>query len=133
MKFFLAAAFVAFAANAFAQTESDTVVMESQVFTFVEQMPEFPGGQTALLNFLQTNIEYPDSARLADVEGRVFVRFVVNENGEVTKPEIARGVHPWLDAEALRVAQMMPRWKPGKQNGRSVSTFFTLPITFALE
>jgi TonB family protein len=124
---------IAQADSARAPKTADAVVAPVEVFTFVERMPEFPGGDQAMMMYLQQNIYYPDSARNQGVQGKVFVRFVVADDGSVRNPEIVRGVHPALDAEALRVVREMPRWSPGMQNGKNVNVFFTLPITFRLE
>jgi protein TonB len=99
---------------------------ESVVFGGVEQMPVFPGGQDGLLRFLRANLHYPDTA----LAGKVFVRFTVSRTGQVTGPVVQKGVHPLLDAEALRVISLMPPWTPGTQNGLPVDTQYTVPITF---
>ncbi len=106
---------------------------EQEIFAFVEQMPQFPGGESAMYKFLGDNIHYPESARKANVQGKVFVQFVVSPNGELTDLKILRGVSTDIDNEALRVIHMMPNWVPGKQNGRCVSVLFTLPINFKLK
>lgn len=105
----------------------------AQTFTFVEQMPEFPGGQSKLLEYLSQNIHYPDSARNADIQGRVTIKFVINEDGSISDAQLLRGIGGGCDEEALRVVKAMPRWKPGKQQGKPVRVYFTLPITFRLE
>lgn len=104
-----------------------------QIFTYVEQMPEFPGGDAARMAFLQKNLRYPDAARENNITGRVIVRFVVNEEGDISDVQIVRGIGGGCDEEAKRVVQKMPKWKPGKQNGRAVKVYFTLPIVFSLE
>lgn len=96
---------------------------------YVEQMPEFNGDLRA---FLGNKLRYPDQAREAGIEGKVFVRFVVNEDGDITGTEIMRGIGGGCDEEAMRVVNAMPKWKPGKQNGRAVKVYFTLPIVFEL-
>lgn len=106
---------------------------QSQIFTFVEQMPEFPGGQQQLYKFLSANLRYPATARAEGIEGRVILRFVVDTTGAVTQPRIERGVDKALDEEALRVVNMMPRWKPGKNNGSTVRVYYRLPVYFKLE
>ncbi len=97
---------------------------------FVEQMPEFRGD---LIAWLSANLRYPDAAREMGVAGRSVIEFVVNEDGSIEAARVARSAHPLLDAEALRVVGAMPKWKPGKQNGRKVRVFFTLPIGFELD
>ena len=88
-------------------------VEEQQIFQVVEEMPEFPGGMAECLKFLAKNIEYPTIAQENGVQGRVIVQFVVNQDGSIVDPVVVRSVDPYLDKEALRVIQMMPKWKPG--------------------
>ena len=106
---------------------------EDGVYVVVEQMPEFPGGEIALRNFIAENIKYPVEAKEKGIQGKVFVTFVVNSTGKVEKAKIARGVDPSLDNEALRVVSQLPEWKPGKQKGEAVSVSYTVPINFALD
>ena len=108
------------------------VIQEGEVFTVVEEMPQFPGGMGEAMRFLAKNIRYPAEAQKAKIEGRVIVRFVVNRDGKVSDAEVVRGVSPDLDAEALRVVSMMPEWIPGKQRGKAVDVKFTMPIMFRL-
>lgn len=108
-------------------------VKEEEIFVVVEESPEFPGGEEARLKFLHDNIVYPRIARDAGVEGRVIVGFVVEPDGRISNVKIIRGKVQSLDEEALRVTKMMPRWKPGKQRGKSVRVQFTMPITFLLQ
>ena len=104
-----------------------------QVFTVVEQMPEFEGGQDALMKFLVNNIRYPEGAVEQELQGRVYVQFVVYPNGELGKYKILRGVHSLLDKEALRVVKLTSgKWKPGWQNGKAVPVQFLLPVAFGL-
>lgn len=111
----------------------ETEKPKGQVYTFVEQMPEFPGGQSALLAYLQKNIRYPNDAREQGIQGKVFLSFVVDEAGRVKDVDVKKGVHPSLDKEALRVVKAMPLWKPGKHEGKPVAVRFTLPISFKLQ
>ena len=104
-----------------------------KVFDVVEQMPEFPGGTAELMKFLSTNMKYPDEATKAGQEGRVIVSFVVEEDGRVTNARVVKSVAPLLDAEALRVIGLMPRWEPGRQNGEAVRVKYTIPVTFRLQ
>ena len=104
-----------------------------EVFKFVEEMPTFPGGQDALLAFFATNVKYPEIARRAGVEGKVFVQFVVGKDGNVTQSSIAKGIGAGCDEEAIRVTKMMPKWNPGKQNGRPVRVQVIVPIQFKLQ
>ena len=104
----------------------------NQVFTVVEVMPEFPGGQGALLKFLATNVRYPESAVKNGIEGRVSCSFVVGKVGAISEAEVIRGVSPELNEEALRVINSMPVWSPGKQRGKVVNVKYTVPVTFRL-
>ena len=104
-----------------------------EVFTAVEQMPEFPGGQQKLMQWLSSNLRYPDIAQQNGVQGRVIVKFVVEKDGSITGVEVAKGVDKDLDAEAVRTVKRMPKWQPGKNNGQAVRTAFTLPVQFKLQ
>ena len=106
---------------------------EQQIFQVVEEMPEFPGGMAECLKFLAKNIKYPTIAQENGVQGRVIVQFVVNQDGSIVDPVVVRSVDPYLDKEALRVIQMMPKWKPGKQRGKAVRVKYTVPVTFKLQ
>ncbi|MDR3129817.1 MAG: energy transducer TonB [Tannerellaceae bacterium] len=106
---------------------------EHQIFTVVEKMPEFPGGQAALLKFLATSIKYPVIAQENGIQGRVVVAFVVNKDGSVVDAEVVRGVDPSLDKEALRVIGIMPKWSPGEQRGKPVRVKYTVPVQFRLQ
>ncbi|MCD8203290.1 MAG: TonB family protein [Prevotella sp.] len=106
---------------------------EAKVFDVVEEMPSFPGGQGALMEFLQKNIKYPVVAAENGIEGRVIVRFVVSKDGSISNVTVVRSVDSALDKEAIRVVESMPKWIPGKQNGASVNVNFTLPVTFKLQ
>ena len=110
-----------------------TVVSDAQTFSVVEQMPEYPGGMRAGLEFMARNLRYPTKAREAGKQGRVIVQFVVRKDGSLSDFKVLRPVDPWLDAEAIRVISTMPKWKPGMQEGKPVSVKFTLPVTFMLE
>ena len=103
------------------------------VYEEVEEMPEYPGGEAALRNDLAANIKYPDEAKKAGIQGKVFVSFVVDEQGKVTNATIARGVDPSLDKESLRVINELKTWKPGKEKGKVVKVAFTVPINYALD
>ena len=104
-----------------------------QVFDVVEKMPEYPGGQAALFEYLQKNVKYPADAEKKKIEGRVLVTFVVNTDGSITDIEVVRKTFPSLDAEAVRVISGMPRWKPGEQKGQKVRVKYTVPLTFRLK
>jgi TonB family protein len=96
----------------------------------ISPQPSFPGGSQALVDFLRENTKYPEQALKDSMEGRVVVAFVIDTDGSITKPEVVRGVHPLLDAEALRVVKLMPKWEPGSENGTPVKVRYNLPITF---
>lgn len=106
---------------------------EDEIFVAVEQPAEFPGGLDALMKWLSQNIIYPETAIKKDIQGRVVVKFVVEKDGSIGHAEIARSVDKDLDAEALRVVYKMPKWKPGKNSGVTVRSYFNLPITFKLQ
>jgi TonB family protein len=106
---------------------------QEQVFMRVEKMPQFPGGEKALVEFMQGSIKYPQDAKDANLEGIVIVQFNVNEDGTLSDAEIARGLGMGCSEEALRVVKSMPDWIPGKQNGKNVKVKFTLPIRFKLK
>ncbi|MBU3677352.1 MAG: energy transducer TonB, partial [Chitinophagaceae bacterium] len=108
-------------------------VVESKVFDFVEQMPEFPGGETKLAEYLSKNIKYPKQANENGIQGRVVLSFIVNEDGNITDIKVVRGIGYGCDQEAMRVVNGMPNWKPGRQNGKPVRVSFNLPIMFQLE
>ncbi|WP_446785795.1 energy transducer TonB [Macellibacteroides fermentans] len=103
------------------------------IFTVVETMPQFPGGDAALLQFLAKSIKYPVIAQENGIQGRVICAFVVNRDGTIVDAEVLRGVDPSLDKEALRVINTMPKWSPGKQRGKPVRVKYTVPITFRLQ
>ncbi|MDR1919449.1 MAG: energy transducer TonB [Tannerellaceae bacterium] len=103
------------------------------IFTVVEEMPKFPGGEVELLKFLSSSIKYPVIAQENGIQGRVICAFVVNRDGTIVDAEVVRGVDPSLDKEALRVINTMPKWSPGKQRGKPVRVKYTVPITFRLQ
>lgn len=105
----------------------------TKIFTVVEQMPMYPGGEGALLGYLRDNIHYPTVAAENGVQGRVVVGFVVERDGSITDVKILRGVDPSLDREAMRVVKSMPRWNPGKQNGSAVRVKYQVPVSFRLQ
>ena len=107
--------------------------VSNKVFDVVEEMPSFPGGQGALMSFLNSNIKYPVVAQENGVQGRVIVGFVVERDGSITDVKVMRSVDPSLDREAQRVVKSMPKWKPGKQNGSAVRVKYTVPVVFRLQ
>ena len=110
----------------------ETEPEEQTIFEVVEQMPEFPGGNAALMQYLNKNIKYPVIAQEQGVQGRVIVQFVVNKEGSIVDAQVVRSVDPYLDKEAIRVINTMPKWTPGKQRGKPVRVKFTVPVAFRL-
>ena len=108
-------------------------VDENGIHMVCEEMPEFPGGMRECMNFLGKNVKYPATAQEKGIQGRVIVQFVVNRDGSIVEPKVVRGVDPELDAEALRVISIMPKWKPGKQKGEAVRVKYTIPVMFRLQ
>ena len=107
---------------------------EQTIFEVVEQMPEFPnGGMAGLMQFLSKNIKYPTIAQENGTQGRVTVQFVVNKDGSIVDAKVLRGVDPYLDKEALRVINSMPKWKPGMERGKPVRVKYTVPVMFRLQ
>ena len=125
--------------------QDDIVTMEGEVeapaqespaddaFDVVEQMPEYPGGPKALMEFLNNNVQYPAEAEKAGIQGRVIATFVVEKDGSISNAKVVKSVDPLLDAEALRVIGAMPNWKPGMQNGKVVRVKYTVPLSFHLD
>jgi protein TonB len=105
---------------------------DGEIFMIVEEMPEFPGGQEGLSEFLSQNLSYPPTAQKDSVQGTVYISFVINKNGKVANPQILRGVSPELDAECIRVIKAMPDWKAGIQRGKPVRVSYTVPMRFVL-
>ena len=108
-------------------------VEEEQIFQIVEEAASFPGGIGECMKWLGKNIKYPTISQENGVQGRVIVQFVVNRDGTIVDAKVVRGVDPYLDKEALRVVNMMPKWTPGKQRGKAVRCQFTLPVQFRLQ
>lgn len=106
---------------------------DTTIFMVVEVMPEFPGGQSALMDFIAKNIVYPEKMQKNGIQGRITVSFVVARDGSIRNPEIVRGLCPEGDAEAIRVVMAMPNWIPGKQRGKAVNVLFTIPVSFRLQ
>ncbi len=104
-----------------------------KVYSYVEEMPTFPGGEAALYEYLQRNIKYPPLARENGITGKVFIGFVVDKEGKIGDIKILRSLGAGCDEEALRVIKSMPGWKPGKQNGRTVAVSYSMPINFSLK
>ena len=108
-------------------------MQETKVVDVVEQMPSFPGGPSALMQYLSSNIKYPVVAEENGVQGRVVCTFVVEKDGSITDVRVVKSVDPSLDKEAVRVVKSMPKWIPGKQNGSAVRVKYTVPVTFRLQ
>lgn len=106
---------------------------QGPVHTVVEQEPEFPGGQGTMMAHISRNVRYPEMAVEEGIQGKCFISFVVEPDGQITDVKVERGVHPYLDREALRVVQDMPRWKPGFQDGKPVRVRYNLPVVFKLQ
>ena len=121
------------------QTYTPPAVVEEEeesaqtIFTVVEEMPKFPGGDGELLKYIGKSIKYPVIAQENGIQGRVICSFVVNRDGSIVDAEVVRGVDPSLDKEAIRVINTMPKWSPGKQRGKPVRVKYTVPITFRLQ
>lgn len=116
----------------FTDTKNENDIKD-EIFISVEEMPEFPGGEKALLNYLATHVKYPVIAQENGIQGKVYISFIIDENGDVKNATLLRGVDKSLDNEALRVIRSMPKWKPGKQRGNPVKVQFTGPIVFELQ
>jgi len=108
-------------------------IEEEEPFTFVQEQPVFPGGEEALLRYIAEHTKYPAIAIENNIQGKVFVKFVVSSDGSVKRIEILRGLHPLLDDEALRVISTLPAWKPGRQNGKAVPVWFSVPVSFRIQ
>lgn len=115
-----------------AEVQTETEEAEEEIFVFVEQDPEYPGGDAALYEYLGKSIKYPDLARENNITGTVVIKFVVEKDGSISRASILREIGGGCGKEALRVVNAMPKWKPGKQSGKPVRTEFTLPVQFEL-
>jgi TonB family protein len=126
---------IALALLAFAnpKTETAPVSGDNKVYETVEQMPEYPGGAVEMMKFLQRNIQYRANAAKNEVEGGVILQFVVEKDGQIGDVKVVRSVDPELDAEAMRVVKSMPNFIPGRQDGKPVAVFYTIPISFKLQ
>lgn len=114
----------------FSQT---TTTEEPPALLVAEEMPVYPGGDDAMRQFLVSNIIYPQIAKENNIQGKIFVEFIIEKTGEVTNVKVIRGVDPLLDDEAVRVVKLFPKWKPGKQEGKLVRVRFIVPIIFKLD
>ena len=106
---------------------------EGEVHKICEEMPDFPGGMVECMKWLANNVKYPEEAIQNKKEGRVIVQFVVNKDGSIMDAKVVRSIDPLLDKEALRVINLMPKWKPGKNQGEAVRVRYTMPVMFRLK
>ena len=132
-KFLIMALMALFGLTTVSAQKTVVAKKNQQVFDVVEKMPEYPGGQAALFEYLSTNVKYPADAEKQKIEGRVLVTFIVNTDGSITDIELVRKAFPSLDAEAVRVISGMPKWIPGEQKGQKVRVKYTVPLTFRLK
>ena len=116
--------------NAMAQSKKTS---NDKVFEKVEDMPEFPGGEQAMMDFVSKNVVYPQEAQEKGISGRVFVSFIVEKDGSVSNVKVMRGIGGGCDEEAVRVISGLPKWKPGKMKGKPVRVSYMMPITFRLQ
>lgn len=112
---------------------AQSVVEDDEIFVVVENSPEFPGGNDSLYAYIGRNIKYPETAKKEKIQGRVFVTFVIEKDGQVSSAKILRDIGGGCGEEAIRVVKNMPKWKPGTQRGNPVRVQFNLPIMFQLE
>ena len=112
--------------------QSKETPVEETVYNTVEEMPQFPGGPSALFEYLSTNIQYPNDAYENGIQGRVIVTFIVEKDGSISNAKVSKTVNPSLDEEAQRLVKSMPHWIPGKQHGEPVRVKYTVPVTFRL-
>ena len=116
----------------FKEAIKPVVEEDNKVWEIVEQKPQFPGGEAALMKYIRDNMQYPSIAQENGIQGRVVVRFVVSKDGSVRDVTVMRGVDPSLDKEAIRVVKSLPNFIPGKQNGHAVNVYYILPVSFRL-
>ncbi|WP_339736907.1 energy transducer TonB [uncultured Sunxiuqinia sp.] len=119
--------------NALLEAHREDKFTDETVYFFVDEMPEFPGGMEALLRYIAKAVDYPMVAQENGIQGKVYINFVVNTNGQVSDATVVRGVDPSLDKEALRVVNSMPLWQPGRQSGKAVRVAYHVPISFVLQ
>ena len=125
-RLFLLMFFMAFVSvNAYSQSDDS-----DEIYNIVEEMPEFPGGSSKMMEYIQDNRQYPAEAKELNVHGRVIVKFVIERDGSISNVKVLRGLGSGCDEEAIRLITSMPKWKPGKQRGKEVRTYFTYSITF---
>lgn len=108
------------------------VTVDEGVFVMVEKMPEFPGGNEAMAQYIINNIKYPEQAKKENISGKVYVSFVVEKDGSISRVKVIKGIGGGCDEEALRVVRKMPKWEPGTQHGKPVRVQYTLPLNFKM-
>ena len=116
-----------------AQVSNDHNPQGEEIYTVVDKMPAYPGGDEARIKFYRENIKYPEEARKNGISGTVFISYVVEKDGNITDVKLLRGVNDLLDAEALRIVKLMPNWIPGMQDGKAVRVQYNIPIYFKLD
>ena len=116
----------------FATTETQAQ-KKTKVYDIVEVMPQYPGGMQELMQYLAKNIKYPLKAEKKGIEGKVMINFIVEKDGSISNVKVVRNIHPLLDKEAERVIKAMPKWSPGKQEGKPVRVKFNIPVAFRLK
>lgn len=124
--------FASIGVNAQNYTSGNAKYGEDIIYDSVDQYPGFPGGTDGLMSYISNNLRYPDTAQMEGIEGKVVAQFVVEKDGSIGEVRITRGVHPDLNKEAIRVIKSLPKFEPGKQDGKLVRVWFTLPINFKL-
>ncbi len=112
---------------------SGKVMYADSIYLVAQQMPSFPGGERALLKFLNTHLNYPASAKQAGISGTVYLKFIIERNGELSQIKVLRGTNSECDKEAIRVLQSFPKWNPGMHKGQPVRVLYHLPVKFALK
>ena len=131
--FILALLFTYVMVNAQSNTGSKEKTSNEKIYDVVEIPPSFPGGQAALLAWIASHVNYPQKAMESRIEGRIIVGFVIECDGSVSQAKIIRSVDPLLDDEAIRVVMGMPKWTPGRQNGKNVRVKYNVPVNFRLQ
>lgn len=116
----------------FKELDAQEIKAKKDVYTVVEKMPHYVGGDQALLKFIKSNLKYPKKALEEKTEGIVFVKFIINKKGKITDPKILVSVSPQIDEEALRIVKKMPKWEAGENQNTKVAVQFNLPIRFKL-
>ena len=123
---------IGFSQNSFSKDIQTDSTSKGMIFDMPEQMPKYPGGGDAMEQFINNNIKYPAEAKSKNIQGKVYVQFVVEKDGSISDVTIRRGAHKLLNQEAIRVVKLMPNWVPGSTRGKTVRVRYTLPITFSL-